>query len=124
MIKGICLGNVAVDCKNPVALRDFYAKLLGWESCMMYGCPAIKNKAGLVFLFMEADFDYAKPVWPEQPGAQQKQMHFDFQVDDVTSAVLEAESLGAYKAEAQFGQEHYITMVDPEGHPFCLCASE
>lgn len=25
------------------------------------------------------------------------------------------------KSTAQFGEDHYITMLDPDGHPFCLC---
>lgn len=122
MIKGICLGNIAIDCKDAVRLRSFYAEILGWDACIMYNCPALRSQLGLVLLFMEADFEYAKPVWPEDIGKQQKQMHFDFQVDDLLAAVLQAEALGACKAESQFGGNDFITMFDPEGHPFCLCA--
>nr|WP_278246048.1 VOC family protein [Clostridium pasteurianum] len=61
-----------------------------------------------------------KPVWPEEIGKQQKQMHFGFQVDDLLTAVLQAEALGACKAESQFGGNSFVTMFDPEGHPFCL----
>lgn len=122
MIEGICIGNIAIDCKNAVRLRNFYAELLGWDSCIMYNCPALCSQLGLVLLFMEANFEYVKPVWPEELGKQQKQMHFDFQVDDLLTAVLQAEALGACKAESQFGGNEFITMFDPEGHPFCLCA--
>ena len=122
MIKGICIGNIAIDCKDGVRLRNFYAELLGWDSCIMYNYPALRNQLGLVLLFMEADFEYVKPVWPEEIGKQQKQMHFDFQVDDLLAAVLQAEVLGACKAESQFGENDFVTMFDPEGHPFCLCA--
>ena len=122
MIKGICIGNIAIDCKDAVRLRDFYAKLLGLNSCIMYNCPALRSKLGLVLLFMEADFEYVKPVWPEEIGKQQKQLHFDFQVDDLLTAVLQAEALGACKAESQFGGNDFVTMFDPEGHPFCLCS--
>lgn len=124
MIQGICLGNLAIDCKNAIGLRDFYAALLGWESCLMYECPALRNETGFVLLFMEADFDYIKPVWPEEAGQQQKQMHLDFQVYDLPKAVQQAEALGAHKADSQFGGNHFITMLDPEGHPFCLCAEK
>ena len=121
MIKGICLGNIAIDCKDAIKLRDFYAALLNWEACLMYGCPALRSEMDLVLLFMEADFDYVKPVWPEKVGFQHKQMHFDFQVDDLTIAVKQAEALGAHKAKSQFSMNHFVTMFDPEGHPFCLC---
>ena len=122
MIKGVCLGNVAIDCKDARKLQDFYAALLGWEKRKMYGCPAVCNQSGIVFLFMQADdFDYIQPVWPEQSGKQQKQMHFDFQVADLSTAVTQAESIGAVKTECQYGGNDWVTMFDPEGHPFCLC---
>lgn len=121
MIDGICLGNVAVDCKDAQKLQDFYVSLLGWEKLVMYGCPAVRGQNGIVLLFMQADdFDYLKPVWPEMPEAQQKQMHFDFQVDNLQTAVKQAVAIGAVKAENQYGKE-WVTMFDPEGHPFCLC---
>ena len=122
MIKGICFGNIAIDCKDAVSLRDFYADLLGADPCIRYDCPALRSPLGLLLLFMEADFEYVKPVWPEEIGKQQKQMHFDFAVDDLHAAVLQAEALGACKAENQFGGNEFVTMFDPEGHPFCLCA--
>ena len=102
MIRGICLGTISIDCKDAANLRNFYAELLGWESCEMYDCPALRGQNGLALLFMPADFEYEKPVWPEEPNAQQKQMHFDFQVDDLLLAVSQAEALGALKSETQF----------------------
>ena len=123
MIRGICLGNIGIDCRDAVKLRDFYAGLLGWEKREMYACPALRSPEGVVFLFDQAeDFGYVPPVWPEEPGKQQKQMHFDFQVDDLPSAVDQAETLGAVRAGSQYGGAHFVTMFDPEGRPFCLCA--
>jgi catechol 2,3-dioxygenase-like lactoylglutathione lyase family enzyme len=122
MIKGICIDNIAIDCKDAVKLRNFYAELLGLESCIMYNLPALRSQLGLVLFFKEADFEYVKPVWPEEIGKQQKQMHFGFQVDDLPTAVVQAEALGACKAERQFGGNYLVTMFDPEGHPFCLSA--
>lgn len=63
-------------------------------------------------MFIE-EKDYVPPVWPENAGKQQKQMHFDFQVDNVAEMVK--------KAESQFGGNDFVTMFDPAGHPFCLC---
>ena len=122
MIKGICIDNIAIDCKDAVKLRNFYAELLGWDSCTLYGLPALRSQLGLVLVFLESDFEYIKPVWPEEIGEQQKQIHFGFQVDDLLTAVSQAEALGAYKAESQFGGNELITMFDPDGHPFCLSA--
>jgi len=114
------LGNVMVDCPDSGLLADFYAALLGWQRMILYGCPAVRSKTGVVFLFAQEE-NYAPPIWPEVPGKQQKQLHFDFQVPDVMAAVDRAISLGATKAAAQFGGEQFVTLLDPAGHPFCLC---
>lgn len=121
MINGIRLGNVMVDCDDEQGLCEFYHKLLGWEKSKMYGRPAVSNKNGTVFLFIE-EKDYVPPIWPEEKDRQQKQMHFDFQVPDVAEAVKYAESLGTVKAASQFGGDEWVTLLDPAGHPFCLCA--
>ena len=123
MVGGIRLGNIMVDCGDEQGLREFYQKLLGWERHELYGHPALKSPEGVVFLFCEEE-DYLPPAWPEQAGRQQKQMHFDFQVPDVASAVENALSLGAVKAADQFGGDEFVTLFDPAGHPFCLCAEE
>lgn len=121
MIKDIAIGDISIDCTDPERLRRFYAELTGWESLTLYGCPAVIAGNGLVILFMASDFDYSPPVWPELPGKQQKQMHFNFQIDDLPSAVEGAISLGAKKPESQYGGDDFVTLLDPDGHPFCLC---
>lgn len=123
MIQGIRLGNVAIDCKDPQKLCDFYHSLLGWEKRVMFGVPAIGSADGMLFIFMQED-DYVSPVWPEESCMQQKQMHFDFQVPDLQAAVEYAESLGAVKTTVQFGEDDFVTMLDPAGHPFCLCSND
>ena len=88
--------------------------------CELFARPAVRSSAGIVFLFIE-EAEYIRPTWPEETGKQQKQMHFDFQVDNVTEMVEKAERLGAAKSKAQFGGSDFVTMFDPAGHPFCLC---
>jgi len=124
MIKGFYIGDISVDCGNPKRTREFYAAITGWKQCTLYCCPALVSPEGLRILFMGCDFDYIPPVWPEEPGKQQKQMHFNFGVDDLPAAVEEALRLGATKPKVQYGGERYVTLLDPEGHPFCLCAKE
>ena len=123
MIDGVCLGNIMINCGDEQRLCEFYRKLLGWEKCEMFGRPALLGANGIVFLFISEE-DYVPPVWPEENGKQQKQMHFDFQVPDVAAAAEYAQSLGATKAAAQFGGSEFVTMIDPSGHPFCLCAKD
>lgn len=120
MVDEVVLGNVMVDCDDERKLQRFYGELLGWEMCELFARPAVSSSSGSVFLFIE-EKDYVPPVWPEDTGKQQKQMHFDFQVDNVAEMVKKAESLGAKKAESQFGGNDFVTMFDPAGHPFCLC---
>ncbi|MDR0491091.1 MAG: VOC family protein [Oscillospiraceae bacterium] len=120
MIKGFTLGDISIDCREPERLREFYANVSGWEKQTMFDCPALITGTGLAILFMGCDFEYTPPIWPEESGKQQKQMHFNFGVDDLISGVDEATKFGAIKAEHQYG-EHYVVMIDPEGHPFCLC---
>ena len=120
MVDEVVLGNVMVDCDDERKLQRFYGELLGWEMCELFARPAVSSSSGIVFLFIE-EKDYVPPVWPEDTGKQQKQMHFDFQVDNVAEMVKKAESLGAKKAESQFGGNDFVTMCDPAGHPFCLC---
>ena len=120
MVDEVVLGNVMVDCDDERKLQRFYGEFLGWEMCELFARPAVSSSSGIVFLFIE-EKDYVPPVWPEDTGKQQKQMHFDFQVDNVAEMVKKAESLGAKKAESQFGGNDFVTMFDPAGHPFCLC---
>lgn len=125
MENGIRLADIVVDCGDEQALCGFYEKLLGWERFEMFGHPALRSAGGVVFLFVQDDdYTYTPPVWPERENTQQKQMHFDFLTLDVPAAVERAVSLGAVKAPDQFGGEHFTTMFDPAGHPFCLCKAE
>ena len=121
MILNLTIGDLMIDCANAERARDFYANLLDWEKTVAFGCFALKADNGMTILFAETDISYVPPVWPEEPGKQQKQMHFNFQVNDLSAAVEEAIHLGATKAADQYGGDHFVTLLDPVGHPFCLC---
>lgn len=122
MANAIRLADIVVDCADAKNLCEFYAALLGWEKTELFGHPALLGQSGAVMFVFVQEEDYVSPVWPETDGKQQKQMHFDFLVPDVSAAVSLAQSLGAVKAPDQFGGENFTTMFDPAGHPFCLCA--
>ena len=121
MIPNLTIGDLMIDCTNAERSRNFYADLMDWPKIIAYDCPALKTDNGLIILFAETDIPYASPVWPEESGEQQKQIHLDFTVDDFPTTVDKATRLGATKAAAQYGGEEFITMLDPEGRPFCLC---
>jgi predicted enzyme related to lactoylglutathione lyase len=120
MIPNLTIGDLMIDCADAERIRDFYAGITGFEKTAVYGCHALKTDFGMHILFAEIDIPYVPPVWPEEPGKQQKQMHLDFVTDDLPSAVNKAIRLGAVKAAEQYG-DYYVTMLDPEGRPFCLC---
>ena len=121
----IKLYALTVDCKEPYALAQFYAALLGWEipfydedwACV--GAPGAAQGAypGITF---QRNPDYQPPVWLEQPGAQQQMAHLDFAVNDLEKAVAHTIACGATVAAEQFSNDWRV-MLDPAGHPFCLC---
>ena len=59
-------------------------------------------------------------MWPEEPEAQQQMSHIDIAVNDLEKAIGHAVQCGATIAEAQFS-DNWKVMLDPAGHPFCLC---
>lgn len=122
MIPNLTICDLMIDCANAERARDFYANITGYEKTVAFHCPALRTDNGLTILFAKTDTPYVPPVWPEEPGKQQKQMHFNFQVDDLQFAIDEAIRVGATKAAEQYGGEQFVTMLDTEGHPFCLCS--
>ena len=120
MIHNLTIGDLMIDCADAARARDFYSALTGWEKSVAFDCLALKTGNGMTILFVETDIPYVPPIWPEAPGKQQKQMHLDFVVDDLPSAVEKAISLGAAKAAEQYG-DYYITMLDTEGTPSAYC---
>lgn len=116
----VMLANLTIDCDDEDAMQKFYGSLLGWEKVNLYGHQGLHSPSGLTFLFVR-ESDFVRCVWPEEEGKQQKQIHLDFLVDDLAAAVKKAVELGAVKAKAQFGGDDFITMIDPSGHPLCLC---
>jgi catechol 2,3-dioxygenase-like lactoylglutathione lyase family enzyme len=117
-IPTITLAGVNVDCPDPARLVRFVVALTGMEYRAPDGePPKLLASNGLLYLFQEVD-DYRPPTWPSQGRGQQ--MHIDYIVDDLDAAVQHALSAGATKADLQPGS-YYVVMLDPAGHPFCLC---
>ncbi len=121
----ICIDDLTIDCADAQKLASFYADLLGWQVTKYAETVYEVRAAGSPLRFLiEQESDYVPPVWPEAPGEQQKQMHLDFTVSDLSAAVARAKALGAVEAAQQFNPKQWITMLDPAGHPFCLCLPE
>jgi catechol 2,3-dioxygenase-like lactoylglutathione lyase family enzyme len=118
---GIRITDLVVDCADAKTTSGFYSKLLGWDIGEAFGMPTVTSPDGAyTFLFAQEE-DYVPPVWPEVDGKQQKQLHLDFVVDDYEGTIEKAVRLGAKRAETQYMPDHFTVLLDPAGHPFCLC---
>ncbi len=121
----ITLSTVVLDCRDIAALSDFYIRLLGWEKSYeeTEEWIDISSPSGGVKIAFQRNDDYVPPVWPDEPAAQQQMVHLDFAVnshEQMNIAVRHAVSCGAVKAAAQYDEDKWTTMLDPEGHPFCF----
>lgn len=117
--------SFTVDCKDPRELAKFYAALLEWEMLVIdeeYACVYAPgtNQGAYPGITFQRNPEYNPPVWPEKSEAQQQMAHLDFAVNDLEKAVQYAISCGATIADEQFSNDWRV-MLDPAGHPFCLC---
>lgn len=118
--------GVCIDCSDVEELARFYGGLLGWEITARDGAGWInmRDPAGGVGLNFQAEEWYEPPVWPEEAGEQSKMLHFEILVDDMEAAVAHAVAAGATIAAHQpedRDPDRLRIMLDPAGHPFCLC---
>jgi predicted enzyme related to lactoylglutathione lyase len=121
---GVCL-----DCASAEELARFYGRLLGWEVTARDGDHWISmaDPDGGVGLNFQAEDWYQPPVWPEQPGGQDKMLHFEIKVDDLDTAIAHAIAAGGKVAVQQPHDRDLArlrVMLDPAGHPFCLYVDE
>jgi catechol 2,3-dioxygenase-like lactoylglutathione lyase family enzyme len=117
---GVCL-----DCADADELAQFYRTLLGWEIAARDGADwiTLRDPTGGVGLNIQAEAWYQPPVWPEQPGAQTKMLHFEIQVEDMDAAIAHVVAAGARIAPhqpADRAPDKLRVMLDPAGPPFCL----
>lgn len=118
-----------LDCPDPVALAEFYAKVTDSQvypqMSMKNGVPhwvAIADQNEKAILVFQRVENYKAPTWPEGPIPQQ--MHLDIDVRDLDAAEAVVLANGGKKAEFQPGGDApnaYRVFFDPVGHVFCLC---
>ncbi|SDE55781.1 VOC family protein [Auraticoccus monumenti] len=111
--------TTVLDCPDPVVLARFYGALLDWEVQGSGDWAEVRADHGQVLCFQQVQ-GYTPPSWPSQSPPQQ--MHLDVVVDDLDTAEAAVLELGATRAEHQPG-ETFRVLLDPAGHPFCLCTS-
>lgn len=112
----LTLNSIVLNCADPVALADFYAKATGWK--VTHSDPDfVTVEGGPVPLSFQRVEGYRVPSWPEAGH----HVHLDFSAPDVVSV---AGDLGAQVPEFQPGDGGWLVLTDPEGHPFCVAAGE
>ncbi len=126
------VGALTIGAYDPRALAGFYSRLLGWPMGTVeepkgnepaHGgfariCPLEGETAPT--LNFEYEREFTSPVWPSVAGGPNATQHLDIGVDDLDAAAAWAIECGATLAGHQ-PQPHVRVMLDPEGHPFCLC---
>ncbi|RJQ68046.1 VOC family protein [Pseudonocardiaceae bacterium YIM PH 21723] len=109
---------VNLDCADPQGLAAFYGSVLDWpvtHSTEEYGMVS----DGHTSIGFGRVADYTPPAWPDSPGT--KRFHLDLSVPDLDAAVDTCVGLGATVPEFQPGGGRWRVLLDPAGHPFCLC---
>lgn len=108
-----------IDTPDASELATFYGALTGGEVTDYpdYGVASVAALGST--LYFQTVAEYTRPQWPSQQHPQQ--FHLDLRTADLPAAVTAAEELGATKADDQPNAEMCTVMIDPHGHPFCLC---
>ncbi len=129
----IRVGALTIMSARPRELARFYSRLLSWPYIREEGPrPGEPPDAGYALVCPPEgvaepalNFDYEthhrRPHWPAVPGEQTSTMHLDVGVDDLDAAVAWATECGAILAPVQPNPTAHRVVLDPEGHPICLC---
>lgn len=110
---------VNLDCANPPELAEFYSKLTGAKVIYSSDEYAGVQIEGGVSIYFQKVADHRPPTWPDSERPQQS--HLDFYVENLQDAEAAALEFGASKPDFQPSAEKYRVMLDPAGHPLCLC---
>ena len=88
------LSGVALECRNPAALADFYSRLTGWPvvhaHADWYSVGESEN-AGFHLSFQRSP-GHQPPTWPDP--ASSMQLHLHFRVHDLDAAERAVLALG------------------------------
>ena len=112
------ISGIAIDCPNAEALATFYSQLLDIELSSPDAFILSGEGDHQVEVWFQQVENYQPPTWPTQQRGQQ--VHFDLEVDDRNAMIERATELGATMADPNPGGS-FTVMLDPAGHPFCLC---
>lgn len=116
----ITFGAVIIDCAKEQVhdMIAFYTQLLDMKLATAEDYPFPYLQGDGFGITLQPGDDYLPPTWPSNERGQQ--LHLDFLVKDLPEAVVFAKALGARESAEQYSEKWHI-MLDPAGHPFCLC---
>ena len=120
-VKGVGrLSGVALECRDPAALADFYRRLTGWPVTYEHPdwCSVGESEEASFHLSFQRAPGHEPPTWPDP--ASSMQVHLHFRVDDLEAAERAVLAMGGTKFEEQPAPESSRVFADPAGHPFCL----
>lgn len=103
------LAAIAIDCANPPALAEFYARLLG--------APWAVDEGGDAGVYGPANIDFVRV--PEGKVVKNR-VHLDVRATDLDAAVGHALSLGASRAPDVYDGDSWVVLRDPEGNELCI----
>jgi predicted enzyme related to lactoylglutathione lyase len=109
--------QVVIDAKDPLALAQWWASVLGWVFVSDEGDdepeirPAPDVLPGLLFASV-----------PE-PKTVKDRLHLDFRPDDRDAEVERVLGLGATRVDVGQGDSSWVVLADPEGNEFCILGS-
>jgi len=116
------LTSAVLGTPDPRGLVRFYQQILGWPiRDDDEDWATLRPADGSTGLSCQLEPDHVPPVWPPEPGAEQMQLHLDFEVDDLPAAAAIAEAAGARLLATNDKPDELVRIyADPAGHPFCL----
>jgi hypothetical protein len=112
------LAMVNLDCADPGALAEFYHQVLGMPITYSDGTYAMIGDGATNVGFGRVD-GYRPPNWPDADSS--KRYHLDLYADDLDEAEARCVKLGASLPDFQPGGDRWRVLLDPAGHPFCVC---
>jgi catechol 2,3-dioxygenase-like lactoylglutathione lyase family enzyme len=114
------LSGIALECRDPAALAEFYSRLTGWP--VVYATPdwySVGENADTGWhLSFQLAPGHQPPTWPDRASSMQAHLHF--RVADPAAAERAVLALGARRLDHQPNPGSRV-FADPAGHPFCLC---
>jgi predicted enzyme related to lactoylglutathione lyase len=107
------LGEVVIDCRDPMHLAEFWQGVLGgYVVRQSHEWVALEPPTGVTVSFQ---------LVPEDKVGKNR-VHLDVDVADIEEAIAAAEALGARRLDDMVYDElgAFQVMSDPEGNEFCF----